>query len=281
MKIDNFGDGWGVDYKISAHSFTTISGTLNDGMYGADDFCLPTKCFTFNIGNSMYASEIVWSLCGFIGGAPITATFCVTETGCTFSDMNDDAYTSVDDDDFKIDTPITTEKPTVSPSHAPSSLPVPMPVPTSAHPTLAPTIIAPTTLVAAYTYSTTITLRLAVSTSPLVDSDVAFVGYAIKHLFEGMNWNIWKITTTASSQTSILSIGERRKLMKFLNLLEIPVLNRNSFDVRMKITGKTIDTLCSVSFQSPHQLETSSIQNVLNSAETSGYKYPLLFFLFH
>jgi len=95
-----------------------------------------------NVGDSYYADEVVWILCGYIGGAPAkNLKFCVTRTGCAFEDVDSVPYNKEVDDDFPLAiaharTPAPTAAPTEA-SAAGSAPPSQAPAPASLRPTTA------------------------------------------------------------------------------------------------------------------------------------------------
>ena len=105
-------------------------------------------CYSMTLGDSYYADEVVWILCGYVGGAPATdLKFCVTASGCAFEGVDSAPYNKAVDDDFPLaishaHTPAPTAMPTVStaPTAAVASVPPStMPVLASRRPTPAPT----------------------------------------------------------------------------------------------------------------------------------------------
>lgn len=105
-KIDRYGDGWDKTkyfIKSSGESGTAIAhGTLVDGQYGMDKVCLPSSaCYTLTLSGGSHPDEVMWVMCGYVGGAPVTSLdFCVTPTGCYFTSLDDAVYNTLTDDDF-------------------------------------------------------------------------------------------------------------------------------------------------------------------------------------
>jgi hypothetical protein len=242
VKLDAYGDGWGTNAKYTIKTTggthaTVYSGTLADGEFGIDSLCLKAdSCYTLAVtGGNEFADEIVWMLCGFIGGAPVSnQRFCVTSSGCEFQGLSDDEANRVDDDDFVISThwpslaPVssapTTNAPstlptlaptlaegetyapttvkTASPTHVPTAGPTLKP--TSA-PSAAPTTAAPTTeqLVLA-SLDCTVEIELSTdTTSPLTTEsvqgvDMLFVDFAVRRLLEESNIKVWAVSSTAT-----------------------------------------------------------------------------------
>ena len=171
IKIDLYGDGWeGSNYVIRKRSNRHIAfeGTLDNGQIEVDSLCLEIDtCYTLDVGGqSFYDNEILFQMCGLLGGAPIRdVDFCVTADGCQFQNIDDDVYNSIYDDDFPTndDTRSQRHRPTPHPIAPPSSS-------TSGN--------------AAYVYTTnlTLTVQIKVTYSGVHDSDMSFVGYALKHV---------------------------------------------------------------------------------------------------
>lgn len=153
MKLDSYGDGWGsgARYFIKQGSSVVARGTLSDGAFGVDKLSLTKNtCYTFTLQAYSYADEIVWLFCGYIGTAPADSYhFCVSDTGCSFSDApvddtyGDPSYLILEDDDFPsyIGDRTPTLAPVASvPSNSPSGLaPTEMPFDSPFYPTSEPT----------------------------------------------------------------------------------------------------------------------------------------------
>ena len=178
IKIDLYGDGWeGSEYTIKRNTDHTIAfrGTLDNGQIGVDSLCLEIgTCYTLDVGgHSFYDDEIIFQLCGFLGGAPIRdALFCVTEDGCQFQGVDDDGYNALYDDDFPVndDRDVHNHRPTPHPIAPPSSM----------------------SEEAAYIYTTNLTLsvRISLTHASIHDSDMSFVGYALKHVLINQGTNL-------------------------------------------------------------------------------------------
>ena len=65
-----------------------------------DLVCLQAHtCYSMTLSDSYYADEVIWVMCGYIGGAPSkNLKFCVTSAGCAFEGEGG-VQTDDDDDD--------------------------------------------------------------------------------------------------------------------------------------------------------------------------------------
>ena len=124
-----------------------------------------------------------------IQGAPLyDAVFCVTSEGCTFQDVDDDNYHNMIDDDFPSNDDYRkhNQRPTAHPVSPPSSS------------------SSSDNGDAAYIYKLNLTLAVRVkasssssssTTMDIYDSDVAFVGYAVKHFLIRQGIEVWNAQT--------------------------------------------------------------------------------------
>jgi hypothetical protein len=237
VKMDLYGDGWGsnVKYVIKELGSNTIiaTGALNNGEYGQDSMCFKSnQCYSFTLTTPVgtYTDEIVWLMCGYVGGAPArNMQFCITDTGCAFTDLQDDVWNQDYDDDFEhrtyhpsvpsTESPtsiVVTVAPTTQPSLGAGQTDFPSVVP-SAAPTATPTTGRPTDLptlapvdaiiLVSAICNMTIQLNTAVTddninNSPLSNADLhgldmLFVDFSIRRILEEAGLNVWDASSSA------------------------------------------------------------------------------------
>eukprot|EP01041_Mallomonas_annulata_P006029 gene6029-12152_t len=143
IMLDTFGDGWGGSMKYTIRKIGNTQkvavGTLVNGEFGIDHNCLLPACYSISLPDSWAASEVIWFMCGLVGGAPADAIeFCVYADGsCSFMGIDDDRYSNSTDDDFPSGAttlpnmmptrkPTSTHKPTVIRTTRPTRQPVSM-----------------------------------------------------------------------------------------------------------------------------------------------------------
>jgi hypothetical protein len=171
--VDQSGNGWGsVRYSIyDSSSKRLYSSQLSKGEFDAHELCLPVGCYSlkFTASNVYDIDDVLWVLCGIVGPAIESATFCVTDLGCEFDLSGGGGYyyggggyeeitDDLVDDDFPIfidsDAPtraptspiIVIPQPSYGPSLCPSAAPslAPTPIPTNSPSSLGPTYPAET-----------------------------------------------------------------------------------------------------------------------------------------
>ena len=78
------------------------SGTLTTGEIGVDTLCMPIgQCYKLNIITTTHADEVLLILCGYIADmTSINQEFCITPSGCVFTEVPVPEYYTVYDDDF-------------------------------------------------------------------------------------------------------------------------------------------------------------------------------------
>ena len=78
------------------------SGTLATGEIGVDTLCMPIgQCYKLNIITTTHADEVLLILCGYIADmTSINQEFCITPSGCVFTEVPVPEYYTIYDDDF-------------------------------------------------------------------------------------------------------------------------------------------------------------------------------------
>ena len=202
----------GVKYTISPADNggqVLYRGSLLMGQVGIDDNCYTAgRCYTITTTSGSNAEDVLFVMCGMIGVAGLPPTsFCVTDSGCVFDqssgggggDGNDDGAGgsgggggASNDDDFVSTTH--TARPSKLYTPAPSSLPN----------------LPKTSADKVWVFPTTLNITLSLTTTAAAgavpsSTDLLFVSFALRHVFELANIHIWDVSSTASSSPSLLS----------------------------------------------------------------------------
>jgi len=87
---DSGDDGWEyATFVITGAEDDIVVDSAIDGLCfegsGSRSYCLPEGCYKFDVTAGSSPGEISWQMCGAMGGAPFTGTFCVVDGSCHFS----------------------------------------------------------------------------------------------------------------------------------------------------------------------------------------------------